>query len=98
VIGKNGAKISLAALNMHGPIFERVLRYQYYQDKPGVCILKVMGAPGFSDLDRIALHDAYHAKVGDEIEFVVQPVQDIPLTTRGKLKMLDSKLPYNLKG
>lgn len=96
VIGKNGARISLAALNMHGPMFDRVVRYQYYQDKPGICILKAMGAPGFSERDHQALEHAYRAKVGDELDFVIQEVADIPLTARGKLKLLDSKLSFKL--
>jgi hypothetical protein len=51
-----------------------------------------MGAPGFSEHDQRLLEDAYRAKVGDEVDFRVQQVADIPLTARGKLKLLDSKL------
>jgi len=58
----------------------------------------VVGAPGFSDQDKIAQQHTYRAKVGKEVEFVVQPVSDIPLTARGKLKMLDSKLSSHLNG
>ncbi|MEA3358885.1 MAG: hypothetical protein U9R17_05690 [Thermodesulfobacteriota bacterium] len=79
LIGKNGAKISIAALNMHGPLFERVLRYQYYQDRPGVCVLKV-------------IESAYEKKVGEEVRFNIKVVDEIPLTKRGKLNILDSRL------
>ena len=34
VVGLNGAKISTAALNMHGDMFAAVARYQYFQDEP----------------------------------------------------------------
>jgi phenylacetate-CoA ligase len=92
VIGKSGTKISIAALNMHGPLFLRVVRYQYFQDMPGICSLKVMVAPEFTEKDRVAIESAYQDKVGDEVRFEVQIVQDIPLTTRGKLKLLDSRI------
>lgn len=92
VIGQSGSRISIAALNMHGPLFDRVVRYQYYQEAVGVCVLKVVVAPEFTERDRLAIKAAYNAKVGDEVQFTVQIVKDIPLTARGKLKMLDSRL------
>ena len=92
VIGKNGTRISMAALNMHGPLFERIRRFQYYQDTAGICVLKVMSAPGFAERDRVAIETAYKDKVGEEVDFKIQVVDDIPLTGRGKLKMLDSRI------
>lgn len=87
--GRSGARISIAALNMHGDIFEHVARYQYYQDKPGRCVLRVMTTPGFSESDEAAILEAYHAKVGDELDMSIEVVDDIPLTGRGKLKLLE---------
>ena len=97
VIGKSGTHISVAALNMHGPLFERVVRYQYYQDNPGVCILKVMVTPDFTDRDRLAIERAYERKVGEEVQFKSKVVDEIPLTVRGKLKMLDSRLDTKIE-
>lgn len=90
--GTSGARISIAALNMHGDIFEHVARYQYYQDGPGRCVLRVMTTPGFSEQDEAAILDAYRAKVGDELNMFVEVVDDIPLTERGKLKLLERNL------
>ena len=87
--GRSGARMSIAALNMHGDIFEHVARYQYYQEEPGRCILRVMTTPGFSESDEAAILEAYRAKVGDELDMSVQIVDDIPLTGRGKLKLLE---------
>lgn len=96
VIGRNDTRISLAALNMHGPLFEKVLRFQYYQDTPGECVLKVMVAPDFTAQDKAMITAAYKDKVGGEVQFRVQLVEDIPLTARGKLKMLDSRIAATL--
>jgi len=92
IIGHRGAKISIAALNMHGPLFERVTRYQYYQDRIGECELHIMVAPGFGEEDRLQIERAYRDKVRDQLRLSVKIVGDIPLTDRGKLKLLDSKL------
>lgn len=92
IVGKQGTRISMAALNMHGPLFERVRRFQYFQDTRGLCVLKIMVAPGFSEQNRLAIEKAYKEKVGDEVDFKIQVVDEIPLTGRGKLKMLDSRL------
>lgn len=93
VVGRNGTRISIAALNMHGPLFEKVVRYQYFQEAVGACVLKVMAAPEFTERDGAAIEAAYRKKVGDEVDFEVHVVDGIPLTARGKLKMLDSRLP-----
>jgi len=92
VFGKNGSRISIAALNMHGPFFDNVVRYQYVQDTPGICTIKVMAAPNFTEDDKIAVENAYNNKAGSEVKFNVKVVKDIPLTSLGKLKLLDSKL------
>ena len=90
IIGKNGAPISIAALNMHGSIFDRVIRFQYYQECPGVCELRLMVSPGFTDVDKTAIYRKYLSKVGSEVDFKVVVVHDIPLTKRGKVKSLIS--------
>ena len=86
--GRTGAPISLAALNMHGDLFERVARYQYRQTEPGRVALRVVAAPDFSPADAEAIERAYSDKVGDELDVSVEVVKDIPLTSRGKLRRL----------
>jgi len=92
IVGADGARISLAALNMHGPLFDRVIRYQYYQERPGACELRVMPAPGFASEDAEAIRRAFAAKVTGGLSFSVRVVDEIPLTARGKLKVLDTRL------
>jgi len=88
LVGRTGARISLTALNMHGPVFERVSRYQYRQSVQGRVTLRVVAAPGFDESDRARIEEAYREKVGDELDLSVELVEDIPLTARGKLKLL----------
>jgi len=92
VIGRNRENISIAALNMHGPIFSKVLRYQYFQQAAGSCELRVMTSPEFNENDRLAIENAYRNKVGEELTLSVKVVNDIPLSPRGKLNLLVSEI------
>ena len=92
IFGRNGSKFSLAAINMHGKIFDHVKRFQYHQTEPGMCILKIVPAPTFKQHMLIQIESAYRQKVGDELDFEFLLVDEIPLTIRGKLKMLVSSI------
>ena len=93
VIGKTGARISPSALNMHGPMFAEVVRYQYYQNTPGIMVLRLVTTDRFSETDAQALREAFSRKVGNELEIGIDVVDDIPLTGRGKLRRLIQEIP-----
>jgi len=93
VIGKNGSRMSMAALNIHGAALDRVVRYQYFQNRPGVMELRVMVVPGFGESDVVAISTAFADKMGDELMVEVKVVEDIPLTGRGKLRRLVQETP-----
>ncbi len=92
IVGAGGERISIAALNMHGPMFARVIRYQYFQDRPGVCVIRLMVGPDFGPDDRAAIARAYQQKVQGAVRIETEIVDEIPLTARGKLRLLDSRL------
>ena len=92
VVGLTGAKISTAALNMHGDLFNSVQRFQYFQDKPGEMVIKIIPKKEFSSDSQDLIESAYKKKVGDELQVKIRIVDDIPLTKRGKVKMLDSRI------
>lgn len=92
LIGYDGAQIPLTALRMPGSVFENVLRYQYFQDTPGVCIVNLMAGTEFTEEDTLVVQKAYQDKAKGSVDFQTQIVSDIPLTSRGKLKLLDSRL------
>ncbi len=92
VIGRNGSRISPAALNMHGSFFDNVHRYQYYQQEAGRMELRVMVNETFGEADQQALIEAFREKTGDELDIALRIVEDIPLTSRGKLRRLIQKI------
>ncbi|MBN1551182.1 phenylacetate--CoA ligase family protein [bacterium] len=93
VIGKHGAKISLAALNVHGDFFDHVVRYQYHQKKPGLLTIKMMVDDIYSSEDDFSIKQAYKRKLGDVLDISLEIVPDIPLTSRGKFRKLVQEIP-----
>ena len=90
--GINGSYFSLAALNMHDDVFDHVKRFQYHQTDVGECILKIVPAPTFDKEMINQIKFAYSRKLGKQLLMRVELVQDIPLTVRGKHRMLVSLL------
>jgi phenylacetate-CoA ligase len=93
VVGVHGSRMTLAALNMHGDLFSQVVRYQYYQDRPGRVEVRLTVTPLFGEAELQALARGFRAKVGDELEVRLSIVEEIPLTVRGKLRRLVQAIP-----
>jgi len=93
LVAKAGNPISITALNMHSDVFRNVLQFRFFQHTPGVATLKVVAADGFGEMDRRRILDALAAKVGDQIEFAVEIVSDLPRTHRGKHQFLEQAIP-----
>lgn len=96
ILGKSGALISLAALNLHSDAFRNVHRFQLHQQQQGKITLKVMPKSSFREEDKEKIMAAFHKKIGDDLDVTVKEVKDIPLTERGKSKLLlqELKLGY----
>ena len=92
IIGHDSNRISIAALNMHGPLFDRVVRYQYVQEAKGSCRLNLMVSPYFTNSEKEKIKKAYIDKTGMMVDWEVNTVDNIPLTERGKLKLLKTSL------
>ncbi len=90
LIGLDGTRISLTALNMHGPVLENVVRYQYAQREPGSAVFRIVPSPSFDEEDLRRIERAFRDKVGDRIDLRLEPVDAIELTERGKLRRLVS--------
>ena len=88
MIGKNGSKISAAALNIHGEVFENVIRYQYYQKLEGELEIRVIVNPHFSEDDEKRIAYEHKKKLWKEMDIVVHLVDDIPLTKSGKQRRI----------
>lgn len=88
VLGKNGNRISVTALNMHSDLFKNVSRFQFRQQREGELLLEVIPKPDYSNDDSDKICRAFLEKVGNEIDLQVIRIDNISLTNRGKYRFL----------
>ena len=84
LVGRGGGRISLTALNMHGEVFKGVMRFQFHQQAPGCATLYLVVGDNFNEARDLAIKKALHDKTGDQIDWTVTHVEDLPLSPRGK--------------
>jgi len=90
IVGRNGARISAAALNIHGDVFANTVRYQYYQEEQGELEIRVIPNTRFRECDRENIRAAHEKKLWGEVRISVVPVRHIPLTESGKQRRIIS--------
>lgn len=93
LIASDGSEIPWVALNMHDDTFLHVRQFQFLQEAPGVAVLRVVPADGFSkkDAERIRRNLGY--KLDGQLSFTVELVNAIPLSPRGKAIYVDQRIP-----
>jgi phenylacetate-CoA ligase len=84
LIGRKGSRMSAAALDVRGTCFDHVIRYQYYQQRPGQLVVRVIPNSMYSAADERDIIVTHEKKLWNEMNVVVQRVDDIALTVSGK--------------
>ena len=87
-----GRKISLTAINMHDDIFDDLYAVQFYQDQPGKVHLRYLPGPKFQTTRLPHIEAGVRRKLGDDIDLILQRVDSVEKTSRGKHKWLVSKI------
>ncbi|MCI8418123.1 MAG: phenylacetate--CoA ligase family protein [Lachnospiraceae bacterium] len=87
-IGKTGNKISMTALNMHTDIFKNVENYQFIQDIPGKCSIRVVKNDNYSLMDEKNIFDELQKKFDNSMEIKFEYVKEIEKTMRGKQRFI----------
>lgn len=90
LVGRSGVKITMTSLNIHSDELSRVQRYQFFQEKQGICEMRLMVAENFTNADMNNVIKAFQHKVGNELNISGKIVSDIPLTSRGKHTFIKS--------
>lgn len=70
-----------------------VNEYQYHQEKEGELILNIVKTQDFSEKDSQEIKENFKKRFDNDFNLTIQFVDDIPLTRRGKHKLLIQKLP-----
>lgn len=102
LVTKSGVLISMTAIgmrqaitNVHSPMYSRAQEFQFYQDVPGVAILRVKPFHGYQYEDIVPLLNEIQDKVGSDLLLKLEIVESLYVNMRGKRCFIDQKL--NLK-
>jgi hypothetical protein len=67
---------------------------QFLQEEPGCVVFRYVAKhPPLSLEEETCIKRGLQIKLGDDVELFLQPVSEIPITSRGKLHFLDQRLP-----
>ncbi|WP_455577481.1 phenylacetate--CoA ligase family protein [Anaerosinus sp.] len=92
LIGEKGNKVSMTALNMHSEIFDNVVKYQFYQDTVGKCILNIVKGDGYTLKDESIIYSALNAKLGNGFQLKIKYVSNIEASKSGKFRYIIQKI------
>jgi phenylacetate-CoA ligase len=93
LVAGDGSTIVWTALNMHDDTFDRVVRFQFYQDQPGRALLRLVPGAGFSDADRRRIEQNLARKIEGRLDVSLQLVDAIEVSPRGKAIYVDQRIP-----
>jgi phenylacetate-CoA ligase len=93
----SGKLISTSMLNMHDDTYEHIEQFQFHQKSRDSVIFRFVPKPTFSEQTKAQLYANLGSKLGDCIKLILDPVANIPLTHRGKHRLLIQELasPYD---
>ena len=94
LVGKYGNLISLTAsyYALHTDEFDHVQRVQFYQKEEGKLELRVIRRPDYTERDTRRILDALNEKMGDTMEISLSFPDEIPLSPRGKFRLVIQEL------
>lgn len=95
LVSKEGAYVSLTALNIHSDEFDHIVRYKLIQELPGVVIMKIVPSKGYSVETSERIKRLLEEKVNGKIFFDIQLVDNLPVDANGKYRMVDQRLLIN---
>ena len=94
LVASDNSLISWSAINMHDDTFDDVLQYQFYQDTPGVAVIKIKTGKGFINENKQRIINNISIKLDSSIAVSVELVDEIPLTERGKSVFVDQRINF----
>jgi phenylacetate-CoA ligase len=93
LVGKQRNLISMTAINMHDDTYENTKQFQFYQEKPGQVILKIIKGAEYTERDSKRIISRLNEKLKDSIEIKIQLVENLTLTKSGKHRLIDQRTP-----
>jgi phenylacetate-CoA ligase len=92
IVTRTGRLISTTMLNMHDDFYDHLKQFQFHQTESGRLVFKFLPKVSWDERMVADLRARLLAKLGDDIELDMRKVTDIPLTSRGKQRLLVQEL------
>lgn len=88
IITSSGRLISTSMLNMHDRTYQHIKQFQFHQRKVGNVIFRFVAKSSFNKDAEHEIRNSLMNKLGADVELVLESVANIPLTSRGKHRLL----------
>ncbi|MCB1211020.1 MAG: phenylacetate--CoA ligase family protein, partial [Verrucomicrobiales bacterium] len=92
LVGKNGRRVSLTAVNMHDGIFDGLLAVQFFQGKKGVVEFRYQPGSAWRTERESAMRAGLMEKLGDDFSLELRAVSGVEKTAAGKHRWLISEI------
>ncbi len=96
LVSKQGGLISMAAINIHSPVYSFIQEFQFYQDTPGLALVRIVPIPGKTSADFIPFVKEIMEKTGAGIDLQVQLVDQLAQNSRGKRPFIDQQIDQQI--
>jgi phenylacetate-CoA ligase len=93
LVTAGGRRISMTAINMHSPVFDRVRQFQFRQSEVGRVTFTYVPRPGFGAEDVAQIRAELFEKLGDDVDLALEAVERIDPSPSGKHRFLLQQLP-----
>ena len=84
LIGKNNERISMASINFHNKVFDKIKMYQFEQFRIGTVNLNIVEDMELTEDDKNQIINIINNKLKNILDVQIKIVKEIPLTKRGK--------------
>ena len=88
----SGRLISTSMLNMHDDSYDHLKQFQFHQRVREKVIFRYIPKSDGATKQIAGIKRKLQNKLGNDIELIMEPVDEIPLTVRGKHRLLIQEL------
>jgi hypothetical protein len=92
MVTKSGRYLSTSMLNMHDNFYDRIKQFQFLQREPGRIIFRFIPKENFCEETRKEMQRRLLERCLNDVEITMEAVEEIPLTKRGKHRLLVQEL------
>ena len=89
---RSGRLVSTSMLNMHDDTYDRMKQFQFHQSSSGTVTFRYVPRDGLNGTVDDSVRERLLAKLGNDVDLVMERVTEIPLTKRGKHRLLIQEL------